>query len=185
MRRSGRSSRSAIRVTWGVERGFSTRWISWHPVGATVLRRRGAQSPALGQREASAGCHENARAFSQRARRARRDGTTPPDDSNAPARARARRLAPAPTAPRLRDLQRHFVPLLRRRLLGPSPPMEQTPKGACDRGDCFMGRSAWLGRRRRRRIANGEGASFGRGRPWLWGATVLFLARWRVKPRAS
>ena len=48
--------------------------------------------------------------------------------------------------------------------------MKQTPKGACDRGACFMDRSVGLGRRRRaasgafRCIANGEGASFGRGR---------------------
>ena len=39
-----------------------------------------------------------------------RDGTTPPDGSHAPARGRTRRLAPAPTAPGLRALQRYFVP---------------------------------------------------------------------------
>ena len=50
-----------------------------------------------------------------------RDGTTPPDRSGAPARARPRRLAPAPTSRGLRALQPHFVPFLRRRLLGPSP----------------------------------------------------------------
>ena len=34
--------------------------------------------------------------------------------------------------------------------------MKQMPKGACDRGVCFMGRSVWLGRRRTRRTANAK-----------------------------
>ena len=40
---------------------------------------------------------------------------------HAPARGRTRRLAPAPTARGLRALLGHFVPLLRRGLVGPSP----------------------------------------------------------------
>ena len=50
-----------------------------------------------------------------------RDGTTPPDDSL------ARRPAPAPTAPGLCALHRHFVPM-RRRLRGPSPTGARPPR---------------------------------------------------------
>ena len=67
----------------------------------------------------------------------KRDGTTPPDDS--------RRLAPAPTAPGLRAFQRHFVPLLRRRLLGPSygvVPAPHRPHETRRRGD----RAPWRAR---------------------------------------
>ena len=53
------------------------------------------------------------------------------------ARARTRRLAPAPTAPGLCTQRRHFVPLLRRRLLGPSPAV-----GPCA---CRVGRPARRG----------------------------------------
>ena len=67
----------------------------------------------------------------------KRDGTTPRDDS--------RRLAPAPTAPGLRAFQRHFVPLLRRRLLGPSygvVPAPHRPHETRRRGD----RAPWRAR---------------------------------------
>ena len=45
-----------------------------------------------------------------------------------------------------------------------------------------MDRSAWLGRRRTRHIANGEGASFGRGRARLWGVACKLAAMPAERP---
>ena len=61
------------------------------------------------------------------------------------------------------------------------PRMEHTPKGACDRGVCSVCRSAWLGRRRRRRTASakrrpGFGASLpGGATRWHRWTTSVFL----------
>ena len=83
----------------------------------------------------------------------KRDGTTPPDGSHAPARGRTRRPAPAPpppqdSAPRNRTSCRCMAQTPRPvpydrcslRVRAPAPGVvtctKQTPKGACDRGAC-------------------------------------------------
>lgn len=64
-------------------------------------------------------------------------------------------------------------------------PRNEREREPRDRARSVRGRSAWLGRSRSRRIADGEGASYGRGRPgfgalrsgWLEGASYgLVLA---------